>query len=409
VSAPKRLLLVLVAAGLITPHAARAQIDPVKRELLQLGYNQPFEGRAPLSAYGFFYYNQPEFLRTNLTLRLAVAPVYLDSELGIGQALGPNTDFGLGLAGGGFVDDYYEVDQGQYLPSESFTGHGTTISGNLYHLFNPSQLIPLNGVLRGEWHYSSYEANSDTAPGFTVPNDLNTYSVITGLRLGGMEPLLIPEVAMEISAWYHGEYRANPGAYGFNGDRSVLPQSHLFWGRALLAYTLPESRHNFLVSLTGGSSVDADRLSAYRLGGYLPLAAEFPLILPGYYYQEISASRFALLNVNYNFPLDAKKRWAVNFIGSTAAVRYLPGLEQANEWNSGVGGGIGYRSSSGAWQVLLDYGYGFNAIRSHGLGAQSIGLLVQFNFVQVKDEDNNTGPYNNIMLRSLDRFLHTFD
>jgi len=76
-----------------------AQIDPVQRDLVQLGYDQPFEGRSPIGAYAFYYHNQPDFLRTNVTLRLAVAPVYLDSELGFTGLLGPNTDVGIGLAG----------------------------------------------------------------------------------------------------------------------------------------------------------------------------------------------------------------------------------------------------------------------------------------------------------------------
>ena len=72
---------------------ASAQIDPVQRDLIQFGYNQAFEGHAPMAGYAFYYHNQPDFLRTNLTLRLAVAPVYLDSELGFVNGLGPNTDF----------------------------------------------------------------------------------------------------------------------------------------------------------------------------------------------------------------------------------------------------------------------------------------------------------------------------
>ena len=40
----------------------------------------------------FYYLNVPHFYRTNLTLRLALAPLYLDSELGIQHAIGPQTD-----------------------------------------------------------------------------------------------------------------------------------------------------------------------------------------------------------------------------------------------------------------------------------------------------------------------------
>src|SRR5271166_2480275 len=133
----------------LAPILAHSQIDPVKRDLIQLGYNQPLEGKAPLSAYAFYYYNKPDFLRTNLTLRLAVAPVYVDSELGFVQGLGPNTDFAIGAAGGGFADSYNELRGGEYVESESFYGNGGELSGSIYHLFDPGRLVPLNFILRG--------------------------------------------------------------------------------------------------------------------------------------------------------------------------------------------------------------------------------------------------------------------
>ena len=44
---------------------ARAQLDPEKRRLFQFGYDQPLQGRGPLSGYAFYYYNEPGFIRTN--------------------------------------------------------------------------------------------------------------------------------------------------------------------------------------------------------------------------------------------------------------------------------------------------------------------------------------------------------
>ena len=46
---------------LFAPFFASAQIDPVKRDLIQFGYNQTFEGHEPLAAYAFYYHNQPDF------------------------------------------------------------------------------------------------------------------------------------------------------------------------------------------------------------------------------------------------------------------------------------------------------------------------------------------------------------
>src|SRR6202000_167402 len=166
------------------------------------------------------------------------------------------------------------------------------------------------------------------------------------------------------------------------GDRRLVPQSHLFWATALLAYTLTNSGQSFYVNLTAGTSVDADRFSAYRLGALLPLVSEFPLSLPGYYYQEISARQFVLLGGNYIIPLDKKKRWNVNINAATAGVDYLSGFKQPGDWLSGVGGGVLYQTPS--LKIMAGYAYGIDAIRDGGRGAHSIGLLMQFDLGHAK-------------------------
>jgi hypothetical protein len=367
---------------LFAPVFAFAQIDPVKRDLIQFGLNEPFEGHAPFAGYAFYYHNQPDFLHTNLTLRLALAPVYLDSEFGFVHGLGPNTDFAIGLAGGGYADSYNEIRGGTFSPEESFNGHGGEISASVYHLFNPADQIPLNLILRGTAHYSTFARADSTSPAFQLPEDRGEFSVRTGLRWGGIEPTLFPALAMELSVWYEGQLRTGSGPYGFfNGtsyDRSVEEQSHLFWAEAALSYTLPKSQQNFYVRLTAGTSVDADRFSAYRLGGYLPLVAEFPLSLPGYYFQEISARQFVLFNANYLLPLDKSQRWNLSVNAASAVVDYLPGEAQPGNWLSGAGGGIFYRAPSDRFKIMLDYAYGVDAIRSHGRGANSVGILLQW-------------------------------
>jgi hypothetical protein len=363
---------------LSAPVSGFAQIDPVKRDLIQLGYNQAFEGYAPFAGYAFYYHNQPDFLRTNLTLRLAVAPVYLDSEFGFVQGLGPNTDFAIGLAGGGFADSYNEIHGGTYYSSQSFEGSGGEISASIYHLFNPADLIPLNLVLRGTAHYSTFDSGNNTATNFTLPGERGDFSVRTGLRWGGIEPTLFPALAMELSVWYEGQLRTSYGPYGINGSYQTEEQSHLFWTEAALSYTLPKSQQNFYVRLMAGTSVHADRFSAYRLGGYLPLVSEFPLSLPGYYFQEISARQFVLFNANYLLPLDRSQRWNFDMNASTAVVDYLPGTGQPGNSLTGVGGGIFYRAPSDRLKIMFDYAYGVDAMRTHGRGANSVGILLQW-------------------------------
>ena len=370
---------------LFLPAAAWAQIDPVKRELVQFGYNQPLEGRAPVAGYAFYYHNQPDCLRTNLTWRLALAPVYLDTELGFVHGLGPNTDFALGLAGGGFADSYNEIRGGRWIEAESYDGHGAELSGSVYHLFNPGQLIPLNLVVRGAAHYSAYDRSDSTAAAFQPPDNGTTFSIRSGLRWGGIEPTLFPELAMELAVWYQGEFRTGHTAYGYNGDRELEPNTHLFWASAALSYTLPESRQNFFVRLVAGASLEADRLSAYRLGGFLPLVAEYPLSLPGYYFQELSTRQFALVNASYLLPVAPSQRWNLLFNGATAGVKYLSGTEQPGNWVSGVGAGILYRSPSDRFKCTVTYAYGIDAFRSSGRGASSISFLLQIDLDKPAD------------------------
>jgi hypothetical protein len=195
--------------------------------------------------------------------------------------------------------------------------------------------------------------------------------------------------------------------YGFNNDRRVRGDSHLIWGRAMLAYTLPECKHNFGVSLTAGLSIHPDRLSTYRMGGALPLIAEFPLTVPGYYFQELSPRSFVLLAGSYSIPIDSKQRWSIGFTGAAAGVEYVEGLSQPGHFHSGVGAGLIYRSPSDSVQVVLGYGYGVEAIRDDERGAHSLGILVQFDLGRTRASVLDPGDNPN-RSRGLQRFFEIF-
>jgi hypothetical protein len=368
----------VLGGALIGSGPAHAQIDPVQRRVFQAAYALPLKEHGPIAAYGFYYHNQPGFLQTNLTLRLAVVPVYLDAEVGIGEALGAQTDVAIGLSGGGFADSYNEIRRGDYLTEESFDGHAAEINASVYHLFNPGDRAPLYGILRGGFRGSFFNDDDDTSPQFEVPDTLGRFTVRAGLRLGGREPYLTPRLAGEFSLWYEGQVRMDASAYGYADDRAIEPQAHSFWGRALFASTFEESGRHLEVSVTAGAVLNADRLSAYRLGSFLPLVAEFPLSLPGYHVEEISADQFALLNAQYVHPIDHARRWNAFAFGSVAGVDYLDGLEQPGRWHSGVGGGMLFRSANGAWLFGAGYAHGFQAIREDDRGGHTVTVLVQY-------------------------------
>src|SRR5579859_7832708 len=225
---------VLLCAGGV--RIAFAQIDPTKRELLEFGYDHPLSGGGPTAGYVFLFLNQPDFLRKGSTLRLAVAPVYADSEYGISHALGPKTDLGLGLAGGGFAQGHTEVRQGHYFRDQSFDGHGGTASVSVYHLFDPDRMIPLSGILRESVQYSEYMTTKDTAQDFVLPSDNTTFITRAGLRFGGELPTLPPSDALEVSTWYEGRFRDHREPYGLSQNRSLEPVSHFVWLKTVIVH-----------------------------------------------------------------------------------------------------------------------------------------------------------------------------
>ena len=93
-------LLAAFALLLLVSLPAAAQIDPAPRQLLHLGVNSSLTDPGPLGAYAFFYWNMPEVPTTNQFLRLVIAPVYVDSELGFKGLLGEHTDLAVGAFGG---------------------------------------------------------------------------------------------------------------------------------------------------------------------------------------------------------------------------------------------------------------------------------------------------------------------
>jgi len=370
----------LCACTLATISSSYAQIDPEPRNLLQLGYNQPLHNDGPAAGYAFYYWNMPEVPTTNTTLRVVIAPVYADTELGFKGVLGANTDLGVGVFGGGYYNSYNEIRQGNYYRDESFDGHGGGAALSLYHLFNPGATVPLNGIVRAGMNYHVFGDTSDTADKFRLPSDQPFYTLHLGLRWGGKEPLLTPRLAAEVSVWYDLEYRPDSGTYGFNRDRELESSSHRFMGNAMLAYTMPRSEHYIVLGLTGGAVINADRFSAYRLGGSLPFTSEFPLMLPGYFYEELSAQDFGLLYGLYAVPLGRAKSWSIFGGGASAVVNYLDGTEQSGHWNSGVTGGVSFKTKNRRLQTMAAFGYGFDAIRSDGRGGYSACLLLQYNF-----------------------------
>jgi hypothetical protein len=92
------------------------------------------------------------------------------------------------------------------------------------------------------------------------------------------------------------------------------------------------------------------------------------------------AQDFGLLYGLYAIPLGESKSWSVFAGGATAVVDYLDGFEQSGNWNSGVTGGLSFKSNNRRLQTVAAFGYGIDAIRSDGRGGYSVSLMLQYNF-----------------------------
>jgi len=286
---------------------------------------------------------------------------------------------GVGAFGGLYANSYQEVRGGNYYRDESFDGNGGGGSLSVYHLFNPDGRIPLTGVLRGSFDYHAFDDTSDTSSKFVLPENQPFYTFRTGLRWGGKEPVIGPALAMELSGWYELEYRSSSGSYGFFDDRELESTSHRLFARALLNYTTLDKKHYITFSLQGGTVLNPDRFSAYRLGGVLPYTKEFPLNIPGYFYQELSAEDYGLINAIYTYRI-GDSNWQLIGNGAAAVVKYVDGLGQSGALNSGVGAGVGYSSENRRWKVITLFGYGIQAQRSNGEGGYNAAIAFQYNF-----------------------------
>jgi len=365
---------------LLTVATTSAQLDPFRRNLIQLGYDQALEGQGPQAIYAYYYYNNPEVFGSNTVLRTAVAPLYLDGELGFKHLLSPSTDLGLGFYGGAYADNYYYVNQGDYNKSQSFNGNSGGAAISLYQRLNPGQLVPVNLVARAGARYTVYARARDTSDFYDLPENQPITFIRAGLRLAGREPVLDPALGLELSLWYSHQWRSHPTPYGYGDTRELSPSTGLYWAYANFNYTWTNIHHRIAFSMTAGGSDGADPLNAWRLGGVLPLVAEFPLMLPGYYYEELTAQSFLDFYSAYLFPLDPAGRWQLRFEAGAARVNYIPGFEQPTAWQSGVGIGLAFTPPDRAFHIVVRYGYGFQAERDGSLGAQSIGLLFQYDF-----------------------------
>jgi hypothetical protein len=353
-------------------------IDDESRANIEGGIEAPLRGNGPFTGYGYFFYTRPHFLHENLYLRLIIPPGFFISELFLDHWPTRNSAIGVGVSGGLWAESQGEFRDGRYEKDESFSGH--SVGGTLaYYLRGPKigGLLPLEGQIRANPRYVWYARTDDTSHRFRLPENSALYDVRAGVRLGGVPPELFPKAAAELSLWHTVSYRDKAGRYGFSEqpqESEHLTQRtwtrvggiHTFWGTQASAF------------LNAGIAEDTDALSAFRLGGGLRLRAEFPLMLHGYYVEEVFAQRFWLVNFAYRFPIwPGQDRVHLQLLADYARVDYIKGHDLPRTGLAGVGANLSVALTKRI-MLVVGYGYGIDAPRGGSFGGHEIDAQFEF-------------------------------
>src|SRR5262249_32377697 len=192
---PRAIVPVCVAVALCGLAAtASAQIDPEPRANLELGVAGPLRGDGSISGYAFFLWNRPHFLDDDWYLRVIMAPASVSSELVFAPTPASGHALGVGLAGGLFPYSFDEFRNGSHIERESFWGHGVESTLTYYRRIMIADVLPIEGQLRLRPQYVVYQRNG-TDHRYRLPADTAIYSGRAGVRVGGVPPELLPDLA----------------------------------------------------------------------------------------------------------------------------------------------------------------------------------------------------------------------
>jgi len=370
----------LTAAVLGAAATASAQVDPEPRANLEIGAAGPLRGDGPISGYAFFLWNRPHFIEEDWYLRLILAPTYARGEMVVDRWPWDGHAVGFGLAGGFFPYSVEEFRNGNHLEQESFWGHGVESFVAYYRRVMIADILPIEGQIQLRPQYVVYQRSGETSGHFRLPEDTPIGNARAGIRLGGVPPELLPELALELSIWYEASYRTNAADYGLADRPENLEHfTDRAWARGGGIIRLPRG-HSLRGFITAGTAERTDALSAFRLGSALPFRSEFPLVLHGYYVDEVVARRFWLVNLAWRFPVwPGSERVKLQLSYDYARVDYAAGRDLPRHGLRGAGADVCITLTSWA-TLMLGYGYGWDAPRGNGFGGHEAHTMLELKF-----------------------------
>jgi hypothetical protein len=374
-SAPAGIASAQLPAGVEMPYTL---IDDKSRTYIEGGVETPLRGNGPLTGYGYLFATRPHFLDEDLYLRLVVPPGYFISELVRDHWPSQHSAVGVGVSGGLWAESQVEFQNGRYEKDESFAGDSA--EGTLAYYLRGLKIggaLPLEGQIRANPKYVWYDRTNDTSRHFRLPENSAIYDVRAGFRLGGVPPELFPNAALELSLWHTVSYRDQAGRYGYPGQPQETEHfTERTWTRLGGVFTFWDTQASAF--LNAGIAEDTDALSAFRMGGGLRLRAEFPLLLHGYYVEEIFARRFWLVNLAYRFPIwPGQDLVHLQLLADYARVDYVQGHSLPHTGLAGVGANLSVALTKRI-DLVVGYGYGIDAPRGRSFGGHEIDAQFEF-------------------------------
>jgi len=374
--AMKSVFAVVVLCLLATSVFAQVDIEHRRTVTLQ-GSLAVFRGEDKFDGFGYFWFNENNYPWTNTALRVIFAGVYIDTELSYYVAGNTNTAIGIGVGGGMLVDSVLPYSNGRQLADQAIDGGD--VGGHIFinqTIPNPTPL-PLN--VRGT--YSVYKFNydiGDSVQNFVCPSDFVVQTIQGELRFGGIEPGLLSKRGAEFYVEGDANYRSGFDAFGPVGGPVLGDKSEYDRVLASLGAILPAGPVTVGARVCGAYGENVDELSAWKLGGNLINVEPYSYTLHGYYLREIFADRFIMSNLALSIPVQEKHNIAIHFYGDWANAHLVaPSLREHNYF--GTGTGLSFRAP---WKtdVLLSYGYGFNAERNGASGGHEVTLGLEREF-----------------------------
>ncbi|HUJ10981.1 MAG TPA: hypothetical protein VL171_13235 [Verrucomicrobiae bacterium] len=356
-----------------------AQVDVEHRRVLTVQSGMSvYHSEEAVDGFGFFWFNENHFPWERTALRLNYAGVYLDGELSYFLPLPTVTAVGIRLGGGGYADDVHPYVQGERIVSQEFDGDSGLASVFIDHqILKIAGQLPLDVRLTYQVRHSSYR-DADHTSDFVLPPDVFTHTVQGEIRLGGLEREITSRRGLVAYVSADANYRDDFRAFGPEG--ALFPKysdyQHLV---AKLGARIPIDQTTWFLLFTGGTGHHLDELSAYQLGGNIINADPVIYTLHGYYTKEFLVRDFGLVNFEVRQEVNKQHHVTLHLYADCAAARSVPPDDDAKRILPGVGTGVGFRSF---WQtdVLLSYGYGFNAVRNGDRGGHEVAVGLERKF-----------------------------